>query len=76
MLPFDVFFLRRPCKKRTYPRTHTHTDSQKGPFCHLKAKELDRPPTATAETVRLLLALTAYSGLECIGFSFLRLGIS
>lgn len=43
----------------THTLTHLHTDSQKGPFCHLKAKEQDRPPTATAETVRLLWALTA-----------------
>lgn len=70
---FWCFSLRRPCK-RGYVSTHTHTDSQKGPFCHLKAKEQDRPPTATAETVRLLWALTAYSGLECIGFSFFGFG--
>lgn len=61
-----------PAKVGRY--TYTQRDSQKGPFCHLKAKEQGRPPTATAETVRLLWALTAYSGLECIEFSFLGWG--
>lgn len=73
MLPFDVLFSDVPAKNVRI-NAHTHSDSQKGPFCHLKAKEQDRPPTATAETVRLLLALTAYSGLECIWVQFFGFG--
>lgn len=53
MLPFDVSLSDVP-GQRTYAHTHTLVHR---PFCHLKANEHSRPPTATAETVRLFMGL-------------------